>query len=185
MARQSPEGKSPYIFVACPPHVTIKDRLSSRFRIKNAMHSLLPVCLLFLRLHTLLSDLPDPSTPRPQVNEDGSANWVVAGFIMIYTVTVVFTVLEVDFSWAFAPRLVHMHGTEGGGMLIDNLRCAYRALPTAAPRAFMCRRSILPSNVGYCLVKDGKRHWICCRVNEGPNRCTGLEMMNADRMTPI
>ena len=91
-----------YIFL------TIKDRLSSRFRKKNAMHSLLPACcLLFLRLHTLLSDLPDPSTPRPQVNEDGSANWIVAGFIMIYTVTVVFTVLEVDFSWACAATCAY------------------------------------------------------------------------------
>ena len=33
----------------------------------------------------------------PRANEDGSANWAVAGFVMVYTVAVVWVMLEVPF----------------------------------------------------------------------------------------
>ena len=32
----------------------------------------------------------------PRVNEDGTANWVVAGFVMVFTIMVVWIILEVQ-----------------------------------------------------------------------------------------
>ena len=32
----------------------------------------------------------------PRVNEDGTANWVVAGFVMVFTIMVVWIILEVN-----------------------------------------------------------------------------------------
>ena len=48
------------------------------------------------QINAHFSVAPPPSLLLGQVYEDGSANWVTAGYVMLYTVTVVFTVLEVQ-----------------------------------------------------------------------------------------